>query len=201
MVLHAASDNPDVINGIVLSSPAIKKRFAYFTRTTVTDVISYMANPNHQLDLTPYIKSFASEDPKIVEGAIADPLTRKRLSVPDLVKTFRAIKPNLKYAERIPSTMPVLIIQGDNDRMLRTNAVAQLLAHMRSTDQTVKWFRGRGHLLLETAYVQPDTMYTVSGWLTSHIVPSQSEQTANHEFEVVDTTVSRAVMVKSDELN
>jgi hypothetical protein len=33
----------------------------------------------------------------------------------------------------------------------------------------VKWFKNRGHLILETAYLRPDILQTVDRWLDDHI--------------------------------
>jgi alpha-beta hydrolase superfamily lysophospholipase len=112
-----------------------------------------------------------------VQEALNDPLVRKELSMWELVQTCNFMRPNLKFARRLPTTMPLLVMQGDNDRMLKTNAVVELLARTKSTDQTVRWFNGRGHLLLETDYVQPDTMRTMTGWLQEHVRESQPSLT------------------------
>ncbi len=75
--------------------------------------------------------------------------------------------------------MPVLIIQGSNDRVVKSNAVVQLLSSLKSQDQTVRWFSNRGHLLLETDFVQPDTMLIVTGWLREHATESIPAQIAH----------------------
>jgi len=85
------------------------------------------------------------------------------------LKTIHTLKPCLSYAEKIPKTMPVLIIQGDKDRMLNCKAVVSLVKHLRTEDRTVKWFANRGHLLLETAYLQNDTLNVVDSWLKRHL--------------------------------
>ena len=140
-----------------------------------------MTNPLRAFNLTPFIRRFASEDPRIVQGALDDPLVRKSMTAMDLWHTVRVIKPALGYALKVPKTMPVLIIQGNNDRMLRSNGVALLLAHLHSTDETVRWFAGRGHLLLETAYVQPDTLSIVADWLKEHVDEQMTGETMQVE--------------------
>lgn len=168
MAMHLAADMPQSIDGLVLSSPAIKRRM-YMEPRMVMDLTAMMMRPSKQIDLVPYIKRFASEDPDVVCTALQDPLVRKRLTVVDLLKTSQLIKGNIKYANRIPDSMPVLIIQGDRDRMLKSNGVVTLLDHLKSQDQTVKWLSGKGHLLLETPHIMPETMATVSNWLSDHV--------------------------------
>lgn len=166
MVLHAAAENPNEVSGLILSSPAIRRHA--FVGPLTANAAPFIARPNRQVNLVPYIKRFASEDRQITEAALEDPLVRKHMSAFEFLRTCNTIKPALDYAEKLPSNMPVLIIQGSKDRMVRSNAVVLCLEHMKSMDQTVRWFSNRGHLLLETAYVRPDTMETVDAWLTSH---------------------------------
>ncbi len=168
MALHLASDMPGSFDGLVLSSPAIKRRTIYFAPRMVFDVMGCVANPRRQVDLAPYITKWASEDPQVIKSALKDPLVRKRLKIWDLLKTAMFIRSNVRYAESIPSSMPILVIQGDRDRMLKANGVVLLLSHLRCKDQTVKWFYGKGHLLLETKHVAPEAIDAVGDWLVQH---------------------------------
>ena len=166
MAIRLASDMPKSIDGLVLSSPAIKRRTVYFAPRMFFDAMVLLASPGKEVDLGPYISRWASEDPKVTRSTLEDPLVRKRLSAWDLWKTVRWIKPSIDYAEKLPAQMPILVIQGDQDRMIKTNGVVTLLSHLKSSEnKTVKWFNGKGHLLLETRYVEPQAMSTVKDWL------------------------------------
>jgi acylglycerol lipase len=162
--MFAAAEKPSCVDGLILSSPAIKRRLHIFPRL-VLDVCEGFALPTKELSMVPYIKYFASDDRRILEEKLNDPLVRKRLSLADLYKTQQTIRPILRYAERIEAKTPVLIIQGKDDRMLCAPAVVELMAHLNSSDDTVKWFKNKGHLILETSYLQTDTLDTIDGWL------------------------------------
>lgn len=175
MVLYCAGQRPRAIDGIVLSSPAIKRRFNMVPRV-FWDAGLVSHNLFRQVNLVPYMKKFASEDPRIVDEAVHDPLVRKKLTTWELFKTVRTIRASLHYADHVPADMPVLVIQGDKDRMLKSNAVCDLLKHLNSKDRTVRWFKDRGHLLLETAYLQDETLVTVDGWLQEHLTNNRMAQ-------------------------
>ncbi|MBC8000512.1 MAG: alpha/beta fold hydrolase [Leptolyngbya sp.] len=179
MVMYTAGQRPKVIEGIVLSSPAIKRRLNLVPRV-YRDVCLIANNPFRQINLIPYMKLFASEDPRIIDEAVNDRLVRKKLTPWDLLKTIHTLRPSLSYAEKIPKSMPVLIIQGDKDRMLNCNAVVSLVKHLRTEDRTVKWFANRGHLLLETAYLQDDTLNVIDGWLKNHLKDTTMVQASVH---------------------
>jgi acylglycerol lipase len=183
MTLHLASDMPQSIDGIVLSSPAIKRR-NYMEPRMVMDLTAMMLSPSKTVNVSPYIKRFASEDPLVAETALQDPLVRKKLKMTDLLKTSLLIRGNIKFASKIPAEMPVLIIQGDNDRMLNANGVVSLIGQLKSRDQTVRWFPGKGHLLLETPHIMPETIQTVSVWLTNHLEEaSRTKETTMRDAE------------------
>ncbi len=61
-----------------------------------------------------------------------------------------------------------MIIQGSADRALKANAVMQLLSRLSSYDQTVRWLPRRGHILLETSYLDDYVVSVIGGWLWEH---------------------------------
>jgi alpha-beta hydrolase superfamily lysophospholipase len=176
--LHAAQVMPDCINGLVLSSPALKRRL-YIAPEVVKDCATLVTSPHKQCDLAPYIKKLSSEDPRIVEEELSDPYIRKHLTCIDMLKTFSAIKSNLEYAKGVSADIPVLVIQGDQDRILKQNAVVLLLDRLKCKDQTVRWLTGKGHVLIETALIEPSTMDTISHWLTDHLPESNVIEAQN----------------------
>lgn len=167
MALRLVSHNPDLVNGVVLSSPAIKRRTLMLRKTLVDGMIA-MANPKRELDMTPYIRSFASDDPRITEEIVEDPLSRKKMSAWELLKSRHMLVGTMSCVGRICPSVPVLIIQGSQDRTLKANAVVLLLSKLKSYDQTVRWFPQKGHILLETSFIDPYTMNIVAGWLEEH---------------------------------
>ena len=184
MSMRIASAEPGVIDGLVLSSPAIKHRT--YLGPLVANMPLLIAKPGKQIDLIPYIRKFASEDPRIVEGALNDPLVRKRLSALELVRSVAVFKASLNYAKLIPPSIPILVMQGSHDRVVKSNAVVSLLGCLKSTDQTIRWFNARGHLLLETDFIRPDTMQIVTGWLKEHVDESIAIREANANKSAID---------------
>ncbi len=179
----ATAARPDLVDGIVLASPALKRR-TFITKTVLKDLTRLCTAPNCQLNLVPYIKLCASEDPKIIQGMLDDPLVRKHLSSRELIKSQHFMTKTRKEIAKLPDKTPVLIIQGDGDRLLKSNAVVTLLGKLKSKDQTVRWFPERGHVLLETSFVQPDTLKVVQDWLMQHAGISSAVQSAQASDEV-----------------
>jgi acylglycerol lipase len=168
MMIRLAATKPGLVDGLVLSAPAIRKRVTFDPYTLACAGI-IAANPLLQLDLEPYIKRYASDDPRVIAEMLEDPLVRKRMSGWELLQSSEAVRKTARYVRGIPANTPVLVVQGNADRCLNTSGVAILQKDLRSTDQTVRWFPERGHILLETAYVKPDTLETVVSWVNSHV--------------------------------
>ena len=167
MVIRLAAQRGELVDGIILSAPAIK-RHSFIDPYLLSNAGLMMANPLMQLDLLPFVRKYASDDPVIVEELVNDPLMRKHMNACELLKSNLAVRKTASFISKIKPTTPVLVIQGSADRCVKANAVVLLLSQLRSQDQTVKWFHQRGHILLETAHVKPDTMDTVVGWLNDH---------------------------------
>lgn len=177
MAIRVASEHGKLVDGLVLSSPAIKARL-HLNRRVVKDLSLFLVHPKREVDLSPYIKELSSESAEIAEGALHDPLVRKSLPPCDIFRTAFLIRRNKSFARNIPADMPVLIIQGDQDRMLRCNGVVTLISRLKSTDQTVRWFSGIGHILIETDHILPETLMTVRSWLLEKTSGQKPDQTA-----------------------
>ena len=168
MAIKLSSKYPELINGLVLSAPAIK-RHNFFDPYLIAQAASWIAvNPTAKIDVMPFVRKFASDDPEVIVELQHDPLLRTHLSAYELLKSHNAVRKTISYVPGIKPEIPVLVIQGSADRCIKANAVMLLLSKLRSDDQTVKWFHQRGHILLETKHVKPDTMDSVVMWISDH---------------------------------
>ncbi len=167
MALHVASECPQLVDGLVLSAPSVKHR--WFLSELMKNAPVGLSLPFKQLDLSPDIHKYFTDDNAIAEATVGDPLVRKRMSPVELLLTEQEASKCLKYAKRVSAEIPVLVMQGGGDQMLRGEAVSDLLCALPSRDQKLEWFAQRGHLLLETPLVYADTMSVVSSWLNEHV--------------------------------
>lgn len=174
MAIRLAASHPELIDGLILAAPAIRHHACIDTNMVATASLC-VANPRHQLDLTSFVKRYSSDDPRIVDEILADPLSRRTLSAYELLQASKAVHKTISFVPLITAETPVLVIQGSADKCVKAEAVMLLLSQLKSTDQTVKWFHERGHILLETSYIKPDTMGSVIGWLDTHVDSSDMQ--------------------------
>jgi alpha-beta hydrolase superfamily lysophospholipase len=167
MVIRLAAEHPELVDGLVLSAPAVRRHTMIDPYLVVNGAV-LMANPRARLDVMPFVRRYASDDPRVIAELGSDPLLRRSMDVSELLKSTKAIRKTITYVPKIPADIPVLVIQGGNDRVLHADGVMTLLSKLHAQDQTVKWFASRGHILLETEYVRDDTRDAVVSWLNAH---------------------------------
>jgi len=167
MAIRIASQKPELASGLVLSAPAIKAH-NFFDKNSMKNLPLIVANYKRQLNLMPYVKRYASEDPQIVRELSEDPLLRRKMCAKDLYASRSCINRTLAYVPKISSKQPVLVLQAKDDRCVRADAVQLLMKNLKTQDQEIRWFEERGHILIETAHIMPDTMETIVSWLNNH---------------------------------
>ncbi len=171
LALCLAQSRPDLIDGIILSNPALKTRLnltpdSVFGRV---NMVVGLVKTDTEVDLSPYMKAYASEDPNIIQAMVADPLIHSQIKCQELWDTYQAIRPVFKQAKLIDKETSVLILQGKQDKILKANAIIKLVSSLNSEDQTVKWFKSRGHMILEECEPTADTLITIDSWFKTHI--------------------------------
>lgn len=167
MAIRIASQRPELADGLVLSSPAIRTHY-FIDSNTVKNLPIAMTNFRKQLDIMPYVRKYASKDPRIVSEMLADPLIKRKMSSQDLYASRKYINDTLSYVPNISSNKPILVLQDRDDKVVRADAIVLLMSRLKSSDQQVCWYEGRGHIILETAHLQSEAMNTILSWLKQH---------------------------------
>ena len=164
MAIRLAARHAELIDGLILCAPAIKMYHSCPARTLV-DAARGLANRGHQLDVSDFIKNDFSEDSEIAAEGMSDPLIRKDLSMGDVLDSCLLVASTRHYIGKIPSAMPVLVLQGERDRMVNPSGVAVLQSSLKTADKTILLFPQRGHILIETQHVRADTMTSILSWV------------------------------------
>ncbi len=171
LALATAQNKADVVDGIILSNPALKTRVNITPKTTVggMNLLVSLIKTDIVVDLAPYMRAYASEDPAITNAMLSDPLIHKQIKGQSIWESFQGIRPVYKQAKLINKTTPVLILQGKEDKILDAHKIIKLVSSLNSEDQTVKWFNKRGHTLLEECEPRTEILQTLDDWLKAHV--------------------------------
>jgi alpha-beta hydrolase superfamily lysophospholipase len=162
-----ASNKPELLDGVIVSSPCIKKIFHPNARMAV-DVPKCFFNPNAKCSMGPYIEPFLSENKKLTQAYMNDAEIMHGLSAAELIKSMRTNTQALAEVKYIPVGLPILIIAGEKDAIYSSKAVPSLAKEIGSDHKTVFIEPNRGHLLLETKFVAPEILGQIDEWLAKN---------------------------------
>lgn len=164
LALRLASRNPNLYDGMILAAPAIRHRY-HISLRSAADTAMALVMPRHEIDFSPYIRNYFSDEPAIVSEQMDDPLVRKTLRLGEILSSCRLIAGTTDSIRRLPPNLPLLIIQGQNDLMIGRRSLSLLQENLPGNRTKVQMFHDRGHILLETSHVHPEVLATVKNWI------------------------------------
>lgn len=164
--LRLAAHHAELVDGMILSAPALRYR-SHFGLRGVLQVAMLATNPRRRIDTSKYVRYF-SNDQVIREEELADPLRKNRMGLGELISSCVYMSNSARCVDEVPDDMPVLIMQGERDEMVKRQAVELLEKKLRTSKRSVCWLEGKGHILLETAHVDKKTLSTVTSWLRAN---------------------------------
>lgn len=164
LAVWAAAVYPELVDGLILSSPCVKIQLKP-SWTVARDILWGLLNPTHPIELKPYVIECLSGNKKVTESYLSDPLTHHKLCAQELLRVANTNENCLELADFIPAKMPVMILEGQQDSLYASDSVAELLSRMPSDDKTICWQSTAGHLLLETPHIDAELLNVVRVWL------------------------------------
>jgi acylglycerol lipase len=183
MCLAVAGTHPGLVDGLVLSAPAENVNPLMFREPKIVaaGLWAVFIDPKFRMGLGVFMKDLVSNDPNIVKEMLGDPLVPKKMTLAELIRTDHFIGRTNKYAKDIKTDLPVLILQGSEDKCVVPDAVAKLAECIPSSDQTMRWLHAHGHLLLETTFVRAATIDAITDWFDSHAPSHKQDLVKMHE--------------------
>lgn len=163
--IRLAALHPELVDGIIISGAAIKNVPHYLG--LVPQGFLNILGPRHpQVDFSNQIRRFFSDDPRITNDLLRDPLVRKRFDVSELSQCKAISRDTVGLVGSVPSNMPVLLLQSVDDMQTSARRSMRVYDHeLRSTDFTPVIFPPRGHILIESPYMHKDVEDSVVNWL------------------------------------
>lgn len=164
-----ASEYPDLVSGLILSSPCIRPRIVSLPLLphTCTEIVLSGINPQRQFNLFPYAQQFLKVEEHNLKIYLEDPLTRKSLEVLELIDSIRLGE--FMIAGPIPEEMPVLVIRGTKDCVCKKSSARKFLHGLSKRNMTVHTSRESGHIILQSQFVQDDIICAISQWLQAFL--------------------------------
>lgn len=179
IALRAATNYPELINGVVSAVPA-GDRFKQ-KRTDLKVAIQFLTGPKRQskrIGKQVVEQAATARDPdgkKVVDERLVqqwedDPLNRLDLSPMDLLQFQRFMNDNYDAVRKM--TVPVLFVQGLDDDLVRPDGTWDLLKQVGVQDRTFIGIPAR-HLMFEEAdtedpHLRRAAVLSAYSWIMSH---------------------------------
>jgi alpha-beta hydrolase superfamily lysophospholipase len=172
--LRLASEHPSLVDGIVLSAPAVKVNpKMYIGHGNLRQGAKALVKPSHMVGLNSFMRNLVSPRPDVVSEMLDDPFILKELNLGALISTDEFVAKTLEWGKGVNKHLPILIFQGSIDNCVSAKHVIDLTNIMPSDDQTLAWRGSYGHLQLETVFVRSSILNGLVGWMYDHSVEIQ----------------------------
>jgi alpha-beta hydrolase superfamily lysophospholipase len=164
-----AGEHPDLVQGIVLSAPAVRINADMFAgKGQIEDGLVALVTPHHELKMEGFFTDLVSRRKTVQDEMMNDPFIVKELPLGALISTDKFVDQTAKWGKNTDQKLAVLILQGSKDGCVSPKHVTDLMNNMPSDDQTLAWRGNYGHLQLETVYMRAETIDAIAGWLSNH---------------------------------
>ncbi|HEY9773561.1 MAG TPA: alpha/beta fold hydrolase [Planktothrix sp.] len=161
------STHPDLVSGLILVSPCIRSTFHPSFRSYWFAFRGFL-DPDEKQNLAANIRPFLCDDQSATDEYLNDPGINHVLSAKELVKSLKTNTIAIESKEKIPASMPVLIVAGEKDQIYKASAIPPFADEMGSKHKTIDIIPKRGHLLVEYDRVTPEVLGLIDKWLDSN---------------------------------
>jgi alpha-beta hydrolase superfamily lysophospholipase len=181
VIIRAIADLPaTTVNGVVLgaagSSPCL-----FNPVRVVKDFCYGITDLERELDVRKYILDYSSEDAKVTHDMVTDPLARTMLSGKEILRTKFFIGKSPQFAKRVPANLPVLMVQGEMDNIVRSSSAEKILSLMPTKNKTLYTVKACGHVVIGTPYAKPVVIKTVTNWIAAQYESRDKSLLAAHK--------------------
>lgn len=167
VVMSAIEKQPDGVRGIILCAAGSQPSF-HNPAVMGSKFIKGMATFVTQVDIRPYLQHYLSDDDRIAQEMINDPLAKKSQSALQLIGTMSFIKDMPARAAKLPASIPVLVMQGSADQIVLPESAEPVYQAFRAKDKQFVEIDGSGHILVGTSFIKQRVLRTIEDWLAKH---------------------------------
>ena len=180
-----AVDSPELVDGLILSSPCAIKENILISKRALLDGLRLAIAPCCQINLWPYLSQYGAEDDLgTIENLRSDPLVRSRMGVVDILKTMRILESSLLKTRELRATIPVFVIQGSRDRLCKLNKIKSAVGKIPGDQKEFMTVEQGGHLFLEREELDPTIVEKVESWVGRIVTKATTErQNQDWQFE------------------
>ncbi|MBX9689529.1 MAG: lysophospholipase [Candidatus Obscuribacterales bacterium] len=183
---HCAGRHKGLMDGIILCSPGTRPR-VFNPFMVVPDFIKGITHLDIPMDVSKYIDHYSSDDKRVSDEMIADPLSRIKMTPKEILRTAFFIRTTPEAAKEVAPDVPVLIVQGELDGIVSKKSTNAILKNLPGDNKQLVEFKDAGHVLLGTSYLKPQVVDSVTKWLTEQTAANRTKVIGLHQNQKVST--------------
>jgi alpha-beta hydrolase superfamily lysophospholipase len=159
------SAHPDLISGLILSSPCIRPRMVSVPLIPhiSSEIVRTSLNPQRQVDLSPFAQQFLKVEEHNLKYYLEDPMTRKSLNVLELIDSL-LIAGSIDSCI-LPEEMPVFVLRGKNDCVCELSSSKRFVETLNTKNLMIYTCPSSGHLILQSRQIQNEVLAAIKQWL------------------------------------
>lgn len=162
---YTTSRYPGAADGVILCSPGSRPR-VFNPLMVLPDFMKGITHLDEHMDVSRYIDHYSSDDKRVSDEMIADPLSRIKLTPKEILRTAFFIRTCPKAALAADPHASYLVIQGEKDGIVSTESTRSIFKNIPSDHKQLIEYKDAGHVLLGTSYLKPVVVESVTKWLS-----------------------------------
>lgn len=170
IALRAASHLGKKIDGVISSVPSAE-RFQQ-KKMTLQTTLHFLKDPKQPFDVG-YVAEMATSNQETLKRWEEDPNARLAMTPVELLEFAVFMRRTKPHAEQI-TELPVLMLQGLKDRLVKPQGTFDLFDAVKSPDKTILIIGTAEHLMFENPHPDKMLMDTVDSWLKGHTRTEQA---------------------------
>ena len=167
VALHAAAFYPKLVSGLISSVPS-GDRFNSTDTSMKIGVHAIFSGFNKPMDLNEIVVDSATKKPELRDAWKNDPLVVSELSPKQLMAFQSFMKGNFDAARAIQN-IPVLFIQGANDKLVRPAGTWKLFEAIAAPNRQLVLSKSSEHLIFEENQFSPEDLSFVCTWIDKNV--------------------------------
>lgn len=164
IAIRAGSHLGKKINGVIASVPSAE-RFQQ-KKMTLQTTLHFLKDPKEPFDVG-YVTEMATSNEETRRQWEEDPNARLAMTPVELLEFAVFMRRTKPHAEQI-TELPVLMLQGLKDRLVKPQGTFDLFDAVKSQDKTILIIGTAEHLMFENPHPDKLLMDTVDAWLKTH---------------------------------
>jgi alpha-beta hydrolase superfamily lysophospholipase len=172
VALRATALYPELVSGLISSVPA-RDRFAFseserkmLVKSGLQSVFGGFSKPMDNAAMSAVQKISDKQD--LRDQWKNDPLMRTDFSPKEFLQFDEFMARNLEAASMVKN-IPVLFIQGTNDKLIRPAGTWKLFERLSTPDRQMVLSRNSEHLIFEEGQFRPDDLSFVLTWIDNNV--------------------------------